>query len=358
MFDFIKLDQTPLVGIDISSSAIKVLELARVNGQYVVETYGIALLAPQIVVDKNIKQIDKVADSIRHLIKRSNVASKFAAVSVSGTSAITRVVQMNIEYGDVQIADQIEAEAERYFPFPIDEVYYDFERLGPYLKNPELADILVAAARVEAVDARVAAITEAGLKPAVVDIETLAVERAFALVVRHLGESGKTYNFALVDIGATSSTLYVFQQLKIIYSREQTFGGKHLTDEIQRRYGLSSEEAVTAQKYGGLPDDYMEEVLLPFKETIVQQVSRSLQIFTSSSDETEIHYVVLAGGVAKLHGLDTLIQNQLKIKTFVANPFLEVEVSSKVDKTALFDEAPGLMVACGLALRNFDNEQN
>jgi len=358
VFDFLKVSSAPLMGMDISSSAIKVVELSRTKGKYVVEAFGIEMVAPQSIVERNIKEIDKVAESIHRLVKRVNVSSKCVAVAVTGSSVLTRIIQLSRSYAEVQVAEQIEVDAERYFPYPLEQMYYDFQIVGPFAKNPELADVLLAAARVDTVDTRVTAIVEAGLKPTVVDIESLAVERAFALVVNHLPEKGKGCNFALIDIGGSITTVYIFRELHIIYNREQAFGGKHLTDEIQRRYGLTPEESNIAQKHGGLPEDYITEVLNPFKETVVQQISRSLQVFLSTSEETTIDYIVLAGGVAKLPGLDTLIQSKLKIKTFLANPFLEADVSSHVNKGALFDEAPGLMVACGLALRNFDNDKN
>jgi len=356
VFDLFKVSTTPLVGIDISSSTIKVLEITKVQDKYCVDTYGIELLPAQSIIEKNIKAVDKVAEVIRKLIKQAGVVQKFAALGVAGSSVITRIIQMNSGYSDEQVAEQIEIEADRYIPYPLEEVYYDFEVIGPSSKNSELMDVLLAASRVETVDTRVAAITEAGLKVTVVDIEALAMERAFALIADHLPSKGKGNNIALLDIGATNTVLYVFKNLRIIYNRDQAFGGKHLTDEIQRRYGLSMEEALAAQKFGGLPEDYTTEVLEPFKETIIQQVNRALQVFFSSSEETEIHYIILAGGVAILPGLDTLIQNKLSIKTFVANPFVDMQVSSKVNKTQLNDDAPGLLIACGLALRTFDNE--
>ena len=303
------------------------------------------------------KAVDKVATTLRQLVKRVDIHRKFVALGVSGASVIIRTIQINKEFNNSQIIEQIEIEADRYIPYPLDEVYYDFEIIGPSEKSPDLMDVLLAAARNETVDARMAVAQEAGLKATIIDIEMLAMERAFALVAEHLPTKGIGSVVALVDIGATSTVLYVFKDLHAIYSRDQAFGGKHLTNEIQRRYGLSVEEAIAAQKYGGLPEDYITEVLEPFKETIIQQISRAIQVFFSSTtDITELHYIVLAGGVASFPGLDALVQSKLSIKSLIANPFSNMQVSEKVNKNALMEDAPGLMMACGLALRNFDNE--
>ncbi len=344
------------MGIDISSSSIKILELSRVNGRYHVENYGIEFLPLQSMRERNIKEVHTVGERIRRLMKRMECKLPFAAIAVAGPSVLTRIIQLSADLNEAEMSDQIEVEAERYIPYPLEEVYYDFEVLDSVPKRPELVNVLLAATRIETLDMRVAAIANAGLQTTVVDVEGLALERAFGLIADHIPVTGADNNVAVVDLGASNSTLYVFKGRRSIYSRDQAFGGKHLTDEIQRRYGLSPAEAAAAQKYGGLPEDYTTEVLALFKETIVQQIGRALQVFFSSSEEAEIHYIVLAGGVAMLPGLDALIQEKLNIKTSIANPFLEMTIAAHVNKNNLMEEASGLMLTCGLALRTFDNE--
>ena len=200
---------------------------------------------------------------------------------------------------------------------------------------------------------REAALDLAALKPAVVDIEAHAMKRAFDLIKAQLGPSSDELVVAVVDIGATMTTLSVLADDKAIYTREQLFGGKQLTEEIQRRYSLSFEEAGLAKKQGGLPDDYNEEVLQPFKEAILQQVTRSLQFFFSSSQYDDVDYIVLAGGTASIAGLDDMIEAKLGTPTVIANPFADMSISSKVDANALANDAPALMIACGLAMRSF-----
>jgi type IV pilus assembly protein PilM len=356
VFRFLKTKTASLVGIDISTSFVKILALSRSNGRYIVENYGIEFLPAQSVVEKNIKDVYKVGETIRRLMKQMDCHRSCAAVAVSGSSVLNRVIQLNADLNEAEMMDHIEVEADRYIPYPLEEVYYDFEILGPVPKHPEIVNVLLAATRIETLDVRVAAIAEADLKATIVDVEGLAIESAFRLIAEHLPSRGMDCNIALIDIGATNSTLYVFKNLSSIYSRDQAFGGKHLTDEIQRRYGLSLEEAIAAQKYGGLPEDYTTEVLMLFKETVVQQIGRAFQVFFSSTEEAEIHYIVLAGGVSMLPGLDTLIQEKLNIKTSIINPFLDMDIADRVNKKGLMEDSAGLVLVCGLALRNFDNE--
>jgi type IV pilus assembly protein PilM len=201
---------------------------------------------------------------------------------------------------------------------------------------------------------REAALELGSIKPAVVDIEAHAMKRAFELLKPQLGGNTEDLVVAIIDIGATMTTLSVLAEDKSIYTREQLFGGRQLTEEIQRRYSLSFEEAGLAKKQGGLPDDYDEEVLQPFKEAVLQQVTRSLQFFFSSSQYDDVDYIVLAGGTSSIDGLSEMIENKLGTPTIIANPFTDMSLAGRVDSNALANDAPAMMIACGLAMRSFD----
>ena len=249
---------------------------------------------------------------------------------------------------------QIQMEADQYIPYPLEEVNLDFEILGPAENDPDRVDVLLAASRSENVNDRIDAIELAGLKARVIDVESYAIENAYSLLAPQLPEQGIDQTVAVLDVGATMTTLNVMHDLKTIYTREQVFGGKQLTEEIQRRYGLSYEEAGMAKRQGGLPDNYVPEVLEPFKEAMAQQVSRSLQFFFSSSHYNAVDHIVLAGGSAMINGIDEMIANKLGVNTTIANPFTHMTLASRVKAQSLSNDAPALMIACGLAMRSFD----
>ncbi len=348
---------TQLVGLDISSTAVKLLELSRGSGRsgasYRVESYGVEPLPANAMVEKNIADVDAVGQAIRNVVKRANAKSKKAAVAVSGSAVITKVITMPAALSEQEMENQIELEADQYIPYPLDEVNIDFEVLGPSEKNPELVEVLLAASRAENVEDRVAALDIAGLTAEVVDVEAYALERACTQLYDSWPEQGEDQTIAVVDIGAVTTTLNVLHDRRIIYTREQNFGGKQLTEEIQRRYGLSLEEAGMAKRQGGLPDNYVSEVLDPFKEAMAQQVSRSLQFFFSASPYNRVDQVVLAGGSSSIPGIDDLVEEKLGVAASIANPFAKMSVSSRVKPQALSNDAPALMIACGLALRSF-----
>lgn len=353
LLDLFGINSDPLLGIDISSSSVKLLELNRKGQQFRVEHYGIEPLAPGAVVEKNIQDRDAVVEALEKVIKKSKVKSRLACTSVPSSAAITRIIQLSNELSEKEIGNEIELEADRYIPYALDEVNLDFEVLGPSEKHDDLVDVLLAVSKTENVEARVEVLSDAGLTAKIIDVDAFAMERAFELVSNQLPEQGHDKIVAMVDIGATMTTLNIFEDLRSIYTREQAFGGQQLTDEIQNRYGLTFEEAALARKYGDLPDDYLLEVLEPFKQTVAQQVSRSCQFFFSSGEYNEIDYMFLTGGTGSIPGLDEMIQQKLNVKCFVANPFSEMSVAQKVNTDLLMADASALMNCCGLALRNF-----
>jgi type IV pilus assembly protein PilM len=306
------------------------------------------------VVEKNIADEEAVGNAIRSVLKRSGSKAKRAAVAVSGSSVITKVISMPASLSEREVEEQIELEADQYIPYPLEEVNLDFEILGPSDKMPDMVDVLLAASRSDNVDARVRALELAGLTASVVDVEAYAMENACGLLASQLPNQGEDQIIAVADVGATNTTLHVVHEKRIIYSREQAFGGRQLTEEIQRRYGLSFEEAGMAKRQGGLPDSYLSEVLEPFKEAMAQQVGRSLQFFFSSSAYSSIDQIILAGGSSSIPGVDESIEERLGTPALVANPFAEMSVASRVKPQSLSNDAPALMIACGLALRSFD----
>jgi len=343
-----------LLGLDISSTSVKLLELSKSGARYRVESYGVEPLPPNAVVEKNISDVEGVGDAVKRLLARAKASSRTCAVAVAGSAVITKTIEMDASLSDDEMENQITVEADQYIPYPLDEVAIDFEVMGLSEETGDQVEVLLAACRRENVELREAALDLGGVKPRVVDIEAHAMKRAFELVQPQLGANPEDLVVAIIDIGATMTTLSVLADDKSIYTREQLFGGKQLTEEIQRRYGLSFEEAGLAKKRGGLPDDYEQEVLQPFKEAVLQQVTRSLQFFFSSSQYDDVDYIVLAGGTASIEGMAEMIESKLGTPTIIANPFLDMALAGKVDSTALANDAPAMMIACGLAMRSFE----
>jgi type IV pilus assembly protein PilM len=354
-FDLFKPKAPPLFGLDISSSSVKVLEIAEAGKDaYRVERYAIEPLARDAVVDGNINNLEAAADAVRRAHKRLGTRIKHVAMAVPTGAVITKKIIVPAALREEELEVQVEGEANQYIPFALEEVNLDFQVVGPSPTSPDEQEVMIAATRKERVEDRVAVADLAGLKPLVMDVESFAQQTALSLVVHGLPGGAKDQNVAVVDIGANVMNVSVLRNDQSVYTREQAFGGNQLTQEIVSRYGMSPEEAENAKRSGGLPDDFEAEVLRPFMENLSTEVQRALQFFFTSTQYHNVDYILLAGGSAVIPGLDEAVNKHTQVATSVANPFALMQTSNRVQLKRLMIDAPSLIVACGLAMRRFD----
>lgn len=344
-----------LIGCDISSSSVKLVELVDAGKNvYRVERYSIEPLPRDAVVDGNINNLEAVSECLKRGWKRMGTNIKGLALALPSAAVITKKIVVPAGQLENELELQVETEANQYIPFALDEVNLDFQVIGPAPNSADDVEVLIAASRKEKIEDRVAAAEAAGLKALVIDIESFAVQTAFELIERALPENGKDQNIAIVDVGTTMMNLNVLRNGQSIYMREQPFGGNTLSQEIQRAFGMSPEEAEAAKRAGGLPDNYEAEVLAPFMDTMGLEVARALQFFFSSTQFNQVNHIVLAGGCAAIPGIDEVVTRRTSVPSMIANPFANMALSSKIRPKNLAMDAPSLMVACGLAMRRFD----
>ena len=348
MFEMLRGHQDSMLGIDISATSVKLLEISKADDTYKVESYAVTPLPSGAVIEKTIKNTDAVVEGLISTLRKSGSKGKHAVIAVADSSVITRVVQLEAHLTDDEMEEHILIEADKYIPYPLEEVRLDFDIQGPS-KTEGFVNVLIVASRAENVTTRMEVLRRAGIEAKVVDVESYAMERACSLLHDSGDHQGKVV--AVFDIGATMTNVSILHDRSTVFTREEAFGGQRLTDEIQQRYDLTFQEAGLAKKLGNLPDDYESEVLTPFRETAVLQVRRSLQFFFSSTQHSNVDTILLAGGTAQVPGLVKVIEEQVSIPTLLANPFANMAVSSSVDLRWLNNDAPALMICCGLALR-------
>ncbi|MHC1481579.1 pilus assembly protein PilM [Frateuria aurantia] len=344
----------PLLGVDISSSAVKVLQLAKDGNGFRVEHCAVEPLPPDAIVEKRIIDVDSVGDAVRKAVQRSGSKLKHAAAAVTDSEVIVRRLSMPVGLDEAEVEGQLQVEASQYIPYPLEEVSLDFQRLGPRPDKPELQDIMLVASRTENVDMRVAVLELGGLTAKVMDVESLSLRNAFSAFIFASKPRPRAAVIAVIDIGATMTTLTVLKDDRAIYSREQAFGGRWLTEEIARHYGLTFDEAGRAKRKGGLPEDYAEMLLDPFKSSMVQQASRLLQMFYAGSDVHQVDEVILVGGCAMIPGLAEQFREELNVPCAVADPTAVLGFGPRVSAANVRADGPALMLAVGLALRSFD----
>jgi len=354
-FDFFNESTQPLIGVDISTSAVKMVELsASGKGTYRLEGYSIASIPKDAIVDGNVSGLEQVSDAVKLAWKLLGSREKRTALALPSAAVITKKVLMSADLRESDMEAQVEAEANQYIPFPLEEVNIDFQIIGPAPNSADEVEVLIAAARKEKIEDRVAAAEDAGLKVTVMDVDTYATEAAYSIMANQLPNAGKDQTVMIVDIGSVMMHINVLHNNASIYTREQAFGGSQLTQEIQRRFGLSVEEAEIAKRKGGLPDSYENEVLQPFMQSLSTEVARALQFFTSSTQYNRVDHIVLAGGCAAIPTIDVMVQDRTQVNTIVANPFQSMSLGSRVKQNQVAIDAPALIIACGLAMRGVD----
>jgi type IV pilus assembly protein PilM len=344
-----------LVGLDISSSAVKLVELAEAGGnQLRLERYAIEPLPRDAVTDGNISSLEAVSDAIRRAWRRMGASTKQVALALPAAAVITKKITLPAGLRELDMEAQVESEANQYIPFAIEEVNLDFQVLGPAGTGADEVEVLIAASRKEKVEDRVAAAEAAGLKAFKMDVESFASQAAFDLIKRRLPNAGKGRVVALIDVGAQMMKVNVLRDDNVLYSREQAFGGNQLTLDISRAYGMSTEEAEAAKRSNSLPDNYEHELLRPFVDSVALEISRALQFFFTSTQFNQVDHIVLSGGCAVIPGIDQVVAGRTQVTTEIANPFVGMSLSQRVRPKNLAADAPALMVACGLAMRRFD----
>jgi len=343
-----------MMGLDISSSSVKLVELGHNKaGELVLENCAILPLERGWITDGNIDKFDEVADAVRKLVKKSGSKTRNVAMALPPSAVITKKIVLPGGMSDQELELQVESEANQYIPFPLDEVSLDFCIVGPSAASAGDVEVLIAASRREKVQDIQGLAEAAGLKPIIVDVESYASRLAVSRLIAKLPNQGAGSIVALFEVGAMTTSMQVIRNDDLLYDRDQAFGGAQLTQQIVRQYGFSLEEAESKKRSGDLPDDYATLVLQPFIDSLVQEISRALQFFFTSTTHNRVDIVMLAGGSAALPGLTAAVTRQTSFACSVANPFEGMAMASSIRLGNMAREAPSYLTSCGLALRRF-----
>jgi len=346
----LKRSSEGLVGVDITSATVKLLELGRHAGGLRIDSYAVRPLREGAVIERRIRDKSEIVDTLQRAVEHAQLRSRRAVVAVPNSAAITRIVSFPASLSDEDIEARIQLESDKYIPFPLNEVAFDFQRMGRHLRYDDQQEIMLVACRLQDIDTLTSTLDAVGLEVVAVDVEGFALERVCqALQVSQDDE--KDGSTALVDIGANLCAFHVLKGGRIVYSRDSLCGGRQLTDAISRHYGMSFDEAGRAKRRGGLPEDYRQAVLLPFIDTLIQHIGRSLQLYYTSAGQQQVRRLILAGGSSALPGLAERLRTQSGLDAMLANPFIHMGIDARLDVSALAADAPAMLTACGLAMR-------
>ncbi|MEO6974086.1 MAG: pilus assembly protein PilM [Rhodoferax sp.] len=344
----------PLLGLDISSSSVKLVELGRdKDGNLVLERCAIEPLERGWITDGNVEKFDEVADAVRRVVKKSGTRAKNVALALPPSAVITKKIVLPGGMSEQELEIQVESEANQYIPFSLDEVSLDFCVVGPSASSAGDVEVLIAASRKEKVQDRQGLAEAAGLKPVIIDVESYASRLATGRLIENLPNKGLDTIVALFEVGAFTTSMQVIRNDEVLYDRDQAFGGAQLSQLIVRQYGFSPEEAEAKKRNGDLPDDYKDGVLTPFVDSMAQEIGRALQFFFTSTPHNRVDYIMLAGGSASLPGLTEAVMQHTSFACSVLNPFDGMEIGASVREKKMLREASSYLTSCGLAMRRF-----
>ncbi len=369
-----------LVGVDIGSSCVKVVQLKQVGKLYQLESYAITPLSKGAVNNGAIEKIPEVIGALERSLKRAGISAKLAAIALPASTVTSRDISFPGDLSDFAIYEQIESEANLHIPYPLDDARFDFCVLpseseeataadsksgnqskfnkGVKTKNADDVqadiDVMMMCAKRDLVDARVNVLEAANLKPKCVDVESYCIQRAVAQCAQSLPKKGKGLVLAHLDIGAVNTTLTVCKDDEILFQRTQSFGGQQLTSDIARQFELSLEEAELKKRSSDLPPEYVQKVLKSYLQDASQIASRQLQLFYSSTQYGRADQLYVAGGSAVIPGLVDSVLHATQVPTVLFKPQAAFAANPRLNRRQLEQDAPGLSTAFGLAMRAFD----
>jgi type IV pilus assembly protein PilM len=341
-----------LVGLDIGSSAIKLVQLKESKGRYFLQKFGVKPLEPEVIVDGTVMDEGRVVSAIRELFDESGVKNKHVAISISGHAVIVKKISLP-PMPDEELEGQVKLAAEQYIPFDINEVNIDFHVLPPDPSGDRQGDmsVILVAAKKDKINELTELVKGAGLIPMVMDVDAFAIENMYAINY----PMAQDETTALVNLGASVMNMNIVRGGASLFTRDIPLGGNRYTEAIQREMGMSYEEAEESKKKERSGDSgaaSLGTVLDSVNGEVASEVARTVDYFKTSTSNAELDRVLVCGGVARVKGLVQQLADRMQLPVDVADPFGEIDVTgSNFDPDALAELGPSAAVGVGLALR-------
>ena len=351
-FNFFEGKKQPILGIDISSSSVKIVSLSKKENEYNLDGYSIKPIPTGSIVDGNIAEIESLGAVITDALNECESDLKQAACCITNSKIITKNINLPASIPETELEGQVQTEMTKHIPYALEEINLDFQ-LNRQI-NEDTNEFTVIATKSENIDSLIAVLESAGLIAKIIDVEIYAIENALNFI------SSIDENFSIdrvlgvIDIGISATKLSVLENGKLTYTREQTFGGKQLLNELQRSLGLSLKDSREFLRNGEALDEGRQSIKENFMNSAAQEIERALQLFYSSENATRIDNIVLAGGFSSMEGIVQKITAGSETQAFVISPFSGIGIGNRIEKSRLKNDQPALLTAMGLAIRGFE----
>jgi type IV pilus assembly protein PilM len=345
-------NRKPLVGLDIGSSSLKLIEIKQTPKGYFLKRFNQIAIPKGIIMDGVLVEPEKLSIKIKELFKLAHCRIKGVVTSLSGHSVIVKKVSF-ATMDEEELRELIHDEASKYLPFDsMEGISFDFQILGENEYNPNLMEVLLVAAKQDIIDNYTEAITSVGLTPMIMDVDSFALETMYEANY----DFGENDVAVIVNIGASITNINVVKNGTSIFTRDFTLGGNAITEAIQNRLGTTFENAERIKIEGTgetkAPSEELGEGILAFAEPVCLEIERSVDYFRSTYGSGDIKQVLLSGGGAKISGIAAELTQRLGIDTEIINPFRSIGYDKKAfDAETLEDIGPIAAVGVGLALR-------
>jgi type IV pilus assembly protein PilM len=348
--DLFKKKVPQMIGLDIGTRFVKAVLLSKEGEQYKVQGFACEPITGNAFVERELKDFDALGNALKKIKKTLKVKNKFIATAVSGASVISKVVFMDPNQSDYELESQIEIEADSLIPYPLDEVYLDFEELGESTAHIGKIDVLLSAAHKDMINNRITLLREMEFEPRVMDIEGYALGSALSLFCPDNNEKP----ICCVNIGASQLQVCAILNGQVIYSKEHSFGLDSLIQDLSIIHALERGEAERQLLNDELPANWKQDSYPLFLASLQQQIVRAMQMYISTAHVERPEKLLISGGGSVITNIAADLESELSVKVEVFNPFADMQVSDKLDKEELNKLASQMAIAAGLASRSFN----
>lgn len=342
-----------IIGIDIGSSSVKLVQIKKSGNSYILQNVGILPLPTEAIVDNSLMDTTSIVETIKTLVKSLGIKTKDVACSISGNSVIIRKISLPaMTYEELE--DQIFWEAEQYIPYDINDVNLDFEILESDLLETAKMTVLLVASKKDFINEHVSVFNEAGLKLVIVDVDSFAVQNIYEVNYGYDSES----IVALVNIGASIININIVKNGMSQFTRDIQIGGNLYTEEIQRQFAISSEDAERIKISGEYHDAArLNEIISGTTESLAVEIMRSLDLYSPVGDEHRISKIYLSGGCSKVAYLLSVLSKRTNLPVEILDSFKCIKYNEKdFDPEYIKEIGPFVAVAAGLAIRRLGDK--